>query len=63
MPVVYVFTTPVCGSVPLYRVYNPDAIEHFYTTNVTKRDNALQHGYKDDGVSAYVNPVKGDYCY
>ena len=59
----YVFSTAVCGSVPLYRMYNPSIIDHFYTTSAPERDNAINNlGYHDEGIAAYVNPVKGDYC-
>ncbi|KAI0328320.1 hypothetical protein GY45DRAFT_1326449 [Cubamyces sp. BRFM 1775] len=53
----YVYPSKLCGSVPLYRMYNPMATDHFYTTNVGERDNAITAlGYVDEGIAAYVNP-------
>ena len=42
-------------TIPLYRLYSPGVVDHFYTTNAAERDNAIQHlGYNDEGVAAYV---------
>ena len=43
------------GSVPLYRTYRPMTGNHFFTTSVGERDNAVNNlGYVDEGVAGYV---------
>jgi hypothetical protein len=44
-----------CGSTPLYRVFSSAANNHFYTTSVAERDNAVANlGYVDQGLAGYV---------
>jgi hypothetical protein len=41
--------------VPLYRLYNPDVVDHFYTTSDNERQNAIDNdGYNDEGIACYV---------
>ncbi len=48
---------PLCGAIPLYRLYSETASDHFYTTSAAERDNAIaQYGYRDEGVAGYVWP-------
>ncbi len=48
---------PLCGAVPLYRLYSPASGDHFFTTSAPERDNAVAaYGYRDEGVPAYVWP-------
>ncbi|PBK66688.1 hypothetical protein ARMSODRAFT_959829 [Armillaria solidipes] len=53
-----VFGSQVSGTVPLYRMYSPSAVDHFYTTNGNERNNAVQNlGYNDEGiVTGYIYP-------
>ena len=45
--------TPI--TIPLYRLYNPTAFDHFYTTSASERDNAAAHlGYVEEGITGYV---------
>ncbi|KAF7351969.1 hypothetical protein MVEN_01159000 [Mycena venus] len=53
-----VYTTQICGSVPLYRLYAASHVDHFYTTSATERASALALGFIDEGIVAYV-PAKG----
>jgi hypothetical protein len=51
----YLSTTPQCGAVALYRSYNPQSNDHFYTVDATENAHATQGGgYKDEGVIGYV---------
>jgi hypothetical protein len=35
-------------------------VDHFYTTSVTERDNAVANvGYRDEGVACHVLPAAG----
>lgn len=53
----YVYPSALCGTVPLYRTYNPTDVDHCYTTNAVERDVLITSlGYVDEGISAYVNP-------
>lgn len=44
-----------CGGIPLYRVYAAASDDHFYTTSLAERDNAIaMYGYQDQGITGYV---------
>jgi hypothetical protein len=54
------FIAPVeeCGAVPLYRLHQPAANNHFFTLSAPERDNAIaMYGYVDQGVAGYVWPA------
>lgn len=63
------------GEVPMYRLYNPNSGEHFYTQSLTERENLIRVGWKDEGkgwtapeksntpVYRLYNPVAGDHHY
>ncbi|TFY50483.1 hypothetical protein EVG20_g11489, partial [Dentipellis fragilis] len=49
----------VLSSVPLYRLWNGRAADHFYTTSAAERQAAIaQDGYSDEGIAAWVYPVQ-----
>ena len=53
----------VVGSVPLYRYFQYQLLDHFYTTDAdeigtTTRDQFGKHGYRSEGVSGYCFPLK-----
>ena len=51
----YVFDTQTAGTVPFYRLFNPDTGDHFYTIDAVERDNAMtQNTYQDEGIAGYV---------
>jgi hypothetical protein len=39
---------------PLYRVFQPGAFDHFYSTSITERSSLLHHGYQSEGICCYV---------
>jgi Repeat of unknown function (DUF5648) len=52
-----------CGdradAVPLFRVYDANAGDHFYTTSVAQRNNAITNlAYSDEGIAGYVFPTQ-----
>jgi len=54
--------TVATGEIPVYRLYNPNSGEHFYTIYSAERDNAVKSGWKDEGIGWYApitseNPV------
>lgn len=61
--------------VTMYRVYNPNSGEHFYTASVAERDHLVEVGWKDEGIGWYApetsatpvyrlyNPNVGDHHY
>ncbi|MGM0340177.1 MucBP domain-containing protein [Enterococcus sp. AZ007] len=46
----------------MYRLYNPNSGEHFYTANKGERDNVKRAGWKDEGIGWYA-PTSGDPVY
>lgn len=46
----------------LYRLYNPNTGEHFYTYNAAEKDNIISAGWVDEKKS-WVSPAKGDPVY
>jgi len=54
--IAYVYSTPICNSVPLYCVSKPS--DHWYTTNLAEHNDFVnQHGWTDCGITAYVLPI------
>lgn len=47
--------------VVMYRLYNPNSGEHFYTSNLSERTN-IKFGWKDEEV-AWIAPTEGDDVY
>ena len=43
---------------PMYRVYNPNSGEHFYTASEEERDHLINVGWKDESIGWYA-PVNG----
>jgi len=47
------------GTVPLYRLYNINKVDHFYTTSIAERDNAVSsYGYINEDIVGYVMPAE-----
>lgn len=43
------------GTVPFFRLYNPDTGDHFYTTDANERDRAIaRFGYRSEGIACSV---------
>lgn len=42
--------TPVVSTVNMYRLYNPNSGEHFYTSNAGERDLLASLGWHDEGI-------------
>ena len=55
-------TENTTGSVPMYRLFNPNSGEHFYTGSSVERDNLVSVGWNYEGV-AFNAPVKGTPLY
>lgn len=48
-------TDPICGSIPLFRLYGNS--DHFYTTSEVEKNNAVSmYGYKFESIAGYVWP-------
>lgn len=57
--------TPVCagdGSIPMYRLYNPNSGEHFYTANYGETVSVCAAGWNYEGIAWYA-PASGDPVY
>lgn len=46
----------------MYRLYNPNSGEHFYTANTHERDLLKRVGWRDEGIGWYA-PTSGDPVY
>ncbi|PPQ84334.1 hypothetical protein CVT26_011357 [Gymnopilus dilepis] len=60
LPIViaYVYATQVCGSVPLYSVFEAVAVTHWHTTSTVERDELLSFGWIDASTVAFVLPLQ-----
>lgn len=65
---------PPANSVQMYRIYNPNNGEHFYTQNVVEKNNLVSKGWKYEGIGwngptsgapvyRLYNPNAGDHHY
>ncbi|WP_443612862.1 hypothetical protein [Actinoallomurus purpureus] len=53
----WVYAVPRLGTTPLFRLWNPVIHDHFYTTSVDERNNAVvRYGYVSEGVACEVYP-------
>ena len=53
-------TTTGTTTVPLLRAFSPASVDHFYTTDVAERDNAVANvGYLNEGVACKVFSAAG----
>jgi hypothetical protein len=50
----YIGTAASCGSVPLYRAWNPSGNDHLWTTSTVERASVLSAGWVDEGIVGYV---------
>lgn len=53
---------PKTGEIAMYRVYNPNSGEHFYTGNASERDHLVSIGWRDEGVG-WIAPTSGKPVY
>ncbi|KDR84372.1 hypothetical protein GALMADRAFT_133687 [Galerina marginata CBS 339.88] len=54
-----VYETQICDSVPLYVVAQAAVGDHWYTTELSERDELISVGWLDEGIAAYVLPLDG----
>ena len=47
---------------PMFRLYNPNSGEHFYTASTVERDAVIGAGWNDEG-TGWVAPAQGDPVY
>ena len=46
----------------MYRLYNPNSGEHFYTQNVAEKNNLVSKGWKYEGIG-WNGPTSGNPVY
>lgn len=51
-----VFAEYETGMDPLYRLYNQNMVDHFYTSEASERDYAQQSGYELQEIIGYILP-------
>ncbi|MGM0237721.1 hypothetical protein [Enterococcus sp. AZ103] len=59
---VYGGTDASAASNELYRVYNPNSGEHFYTESASEKDGLVAAGWTDEGIG-WNTPTSGDTVY
>lgn len=57
-----VATNAEAASVQMYRVYNPNSGEHFYTKSSEEKQDLVNVGWKDEGIG-WTAPTSGDDVY
>jgi hypothetical protein len=50
------------GTAVMYRLYNPNSGEHFYTADLKERNNVIAAGWQDEGIG-WIAPEEGDPVY
>lgn len=55
-------TVTASDTVTMWRLYNPNSGEHFYTGNTAERDHLVHVGWKSEG-TGWTAPVSGDPVY
>jgi hypothetical protein len=51
----YIYPYSETGTVPLYRMYSPYALDHFYTTDYNEyMTGAVNVGYRQEGLLGYL---------
>jgi hypothetical protein len=53
-----IFHTKAVYTTPLYRLYDSDSDKHSYTSSSSEKADLIVAGLTDDGIVAYVSPVK-----
>ena len=58
----YCFPDPSSETIPLYRYWNAQNSDHFYTTNMDEIGTVTsgevgRHGYRSEGIACYVVPA------
>lgn len=46
--------TPSMDIIPMYRLYNPNSGEHFYTANLTEKNHLASIGWRYEGIGWYA---------
>lgn len=54
--------TPGPTAIAMYRLYNPNSGEHFYTASITEKDHLYDVGWGWEGIGWYA-PSDGDPVY
>ncbi|KAJ3881765.1 hypothetical protein F5051DRAFT_346082 [Lentinula edodes] len=50
----YVYPYSICGAAPIYRLFDPTSVDHFYTMDIVESQNAVQAGYQDQGIAGFA---------
>lgn len=54
---------PTNYKIPIYRLYNPNTGDHFYTGNSVERDSLVKVGWRYEQISFYSDPSNGQAVY
>jgi hypothetical protein len=50
----HIANSAINNHIPLYKLYHPETVDHFFTTSQRERDNAVKKGFEERGVLGYV---------
>ncbi|KAJ3799052.1 hypothetical protein GGU11DRAFT_535224 [Lentinula aff. detonsa] len=50
----YVYPYSICGAAPIYRLFNPTVVDHFYTLDASESQNAVNAGFQDQGIAGFT---------
>lgn len=53
-PGIGVYAGPAPGSLPIYRLYNPNTGKHYYTLNLLERDNLQTIGWRYESIEGFM---------
>jgi len=53
-PGIGVYAGPAPGSLPIYRLYNPNTGKHYYTLNLIERDNLQSIGWRYESIEGFM---------
>lgn len=59
----YSFTVSSSASTPVYRLYNPNSGQHYFTTNASERDSLVSLGWKYEKIAFYSGGSTPQYVY
>ena len=50
---------PKTGNAPVYRLYDPNKGDHFFTKNKNEKESLVKQGWRYEGIGWYSGPADG----
>ena len=61
--IIMIIDTSVFDTIDMYRLYNPNSGEHFYTSSAFERQNLIDLGWNDEGTGWYAPSISNTPVY